>query len=154
MVQFVSLLYVPAWLSAPLAADAPGNDLQLYQDLVRYRAIDKDVAQAALNVMRRHTAYLRPETVVFSLASDAVSEEDKASKAAALLAKEVSEDDAPLVIDSCTSLCHLVDGSRSWLVFSLLDMVASRWLRKAANEWAKDEDYLTFCAFVQAMKIR
>ena len=43
---------------------------------------DKDVAQAALNVMCRYTAYLRPETVAFSLASDAVSDENKTSMAA------------------------------------------------------------------------
>ena len=40
------------------------QDLQLDQDMLRYRAVDKDVAQAAMNVMRRLIP--RPETVDFS----------------------------------------------------------------------------------------
>ena len=34
MVQFLALIYVPAWLAIPLAADAPVNDLVLYQRLL------------------------------------------------------------------------------------------------------------------------
>ena len=79
MVQFLSLLYVPAWLSAALPSDAPRNDLQLFQSLLRYREVDKAVANAALSVMRRHMAYLRPETVVLSLASSAVTDPEKRS---------------------------------------------------------------------------
>lgn len=30
VVQFITLLYAPAWLAAPHAADAAANDLQLY----------------------------------------------------------------------------------------------------------------------------
>ena len=46
------------------------QDLWLDQDVLRYRTVVKDVAQAALNVM--HRLIPRPETVDFSLASDAV----------------------------------------------------------------------------------
>ena len=93
----------PCVLSAPIIADAPGNDLQLYQDLLWYHAVDKDVAQAALNVMHRHRVYLRLETDVFSLASGAVNDEGKMTMAAGLLAAS-DDDGATLVIDSGTLL--------------------------------------------------
>ena len=47
------------------------QDLRLDQVMLRYRAVVKDVAQAALNVMRRLIP--RPEAVDLSLASDAVT---------------------------------------------------------------------------------
>ena len=67
MAQFLLLLYTCAWFRAPVAADAPSNDLCLFQDLVRYRSVDSETADAALGVMRRHMWYLKPSTVVFSL---------------------------------------------------------------------------------------
>ena len=85
---------------------------------------DKDMAQEALNVMRCRTAYIKPETVAFSFASDAVSDEDKTTMATVLLGKEASDDDdATLVIDSGTSLSDLIGGLR--LALSLVGMDVS-----------------------------
>ena len=61
----------------PLAADAPLYDLQLYRDLQWFQDVDRPVADAVLAVMRRHTAYLRPETVVLSLALGAVDADQR-----------------------------------------------------------------------------
>ena len=103
--------------------------------------------------MRRHTAYLRPETVAFSLASDAVSDEDKTTMAAASRGKNESDDDnATLVIDSGTSLADLVDGS-SQLAFSLVGMDASLRMRMAASEWTMDADFLQYRDFVRPVKV-
>ena len=47
-----------------------------------------------------------------------------------------------------------MDGSSSWLVFSLLDMDdTSRRLRTAANEWAVDVDLLRFRASMRSIKV-
>ncbi|KAF0290314.1 hypothetical protein FJT64_001231 [Amphibalanus amphitrite] len=40
MAQFLLLFYVVAWLRAPVAEDAPANDLNLYRSLVRYRHVN------------------------------------------------------------------------------------------------------------------
>ena len=85
MTQLIALLYVCAWLSAPIAANAAQNDLRLYADLLMYRKEDKDVAETALAAMRRHMGYLSPETVVFSLASSEVSEDGKTRAATTLM---------------------------------------------------------------------
>ena len=50
-----------------------------------------------------------------------------------------------------TSLSDMVDGN-AWLVFKLIDMDASRWLNKAAIEWATDSHYLYCCELVHSTK--
>ncbi|KAG7159286.1 hypothetical protein Hamer_G029936 [Homarus americanus] len=77
MAIFVSLLYTPAWLKSPVAEDAPVNDLQLHHELLRYRAVDCEVADAALAVASRHLWYLRSQTVVLSLCSEKLSAAEK-----------------------------------------------------------------------------
>ena len=42
--RFIRPLYVPASLTAPLAAAAAYNDLRLYQNLLRFREVDEVVA--------------------------------------------------------------------------------------------------------------
>ena len=54
--RFISLLYVPAWLTALLAAGAAYNDLRLYQYLLHFREVDEVVIKAALNQMRHNTS--------------------------------------------------------------------------------------------------
>ena len=51
MVTFVARLYKPAWLACPVAVDAPVNDIQLHQDLLQFKAVDGEVAEAALAVV-------------------------------------------------------------------------------------------------------
>ena len=83
--------------------DVPHNDLRLYQTLLRYRSIDEEIADAAIG---RHTGYLKPEIIPLSLASDAVSDADKAAIASALLTNTTPEedDDAVLRVDEHTLL--------------------------------------------------
>ena len=54
MVAFLALLYAPAWLACPAAADAPVLDLALQQDLPCYQQVERDVADAAPTVLARH----------------------------------------------------------------------------------------------------
>ena len=141
--RFICLLYVPAWLTAPLAAEAACTDLRLHQTLQRFREVDEVVAEAALNKMRRHTSYLRPETVVFCLASEAVNADHRADIASTLLTRsddpetEEDADPAASIIDQQTRLPNLVDG-RSWLVFKLLGVDPSSWLKQPVDKWKED----------------
>ena len=64
---------------------------RLYQNLVRNHAVDKNMAQARPWTSCFTT--LRPDVVVFSFASDAVSDEDKTVLTVALLVEEVTTDD-------------------------------------------------------------
>ena len=50
-VLFGALLYSKPWIEAPLAAEAPSLDLQLWSDLKNYEAIDAEVGKAARSVL-------------------------------------------------------------------------------------------------------
>ena len=60
MVTFVALLYTPAWLACPVAADAPVNDIQLHHDLLQFKAVDGEVAEAVLAVVNRQPPLVPP----------------------------------------------------------------------------------------------
>ena len=64
VVQVNGLLYVPQFLKASIGADALVN-LHFVQQLLRYMAVDRDAADAALKVLRRHGWFLTQEMVVF-----------------------------------------------------------------------------------------
>ena len=82
---FNALLYVKAWLSATSAADAPGNDLDMWIDLSWYKEVDSDDATVALNALNRHFWYLTEEIAPFSLFSDHVTDNEKREIARQLL---------------------------------------------------------------------
>ena len=73
---------------------APLNDLSIYNKLLRYKRVDKKVAHAALSTMRRHMAYMKPETVVLRLASKSVNAKEKTAMAQSLLASPRGCNDA------------------------------------------------------------
>ena len=73
MAQFLLLLYVPAWLRAPVAADAPLNDLSLCKNMLQYRQVNQNVSEAARVVIKCHVWYLKPPLAVLSLFSDRVT---------------------------------------------------------------------------------
>ena len=136
-VLFNVLLYVPHFLSAGVGADAPTNDLNLYKKLSQFRAIDSELADTALNVMRRHFWYLTEEVVIFSLFSNKVTEDEKSRIAARLLTIADPVDfpaekpDFPDVLDT-TQLVDLV-GSNSWFIFHRLKL-DSDWLKENVGD--------------------
>lgn len=157
MVQFIILLYARAWLQAPLAGDAPANDLRLYRELVSYKRVDKSAAEAALRVLRRHVWYLRPQLVVFSLFSKETTLTEKAAISVKLLVTprtddfDSSEVESALLLDETTVLADLVDDS-SWLLFEVAS-VGHEWLQKPPTEWNQDAGYNIMKGFVETVKV-
>lgn len=78
-VKFGALIYAAAWVEAPLATEAAGNDLQLWKNLVAYESIDLDIARAARVVLERHLWYLSDELIGLALFSDKVTSVEKAA---------------------------------------------------------------------------
>ncbi|KAF0308284.1 hypothetical protein FJT64_020479 [Amphibalanus amphitrite] len=109
--------------------------------LNRFRDVDRPVADAALAVLRRHTAYLRPQTVVLSLASDVADPGQREALAAAVLSQpETAEpEDTELCLERDTQLADLATDA-SWLLFQLLKMDPRRWLKKPVSLWLRSPD--------------
>ena len=92
--------------------------LRFYWDLQWFQDVDRLVADTTLAVLHRHTAYLRPETMVLSLASGAADADQRQALATALLSQSeaTKPKDAEPCLESCTRLADLVTDS-SWLLF-------------------------------------
>ncbi|KAG7175687.1 hypothetical protein Hamer_G029943 [Homarus americanus] len=154
MAIFVSLLYTPAWLKSPVAEDAPVNDLQLHHELLRYRAVDCEVADAALAVASRHLWYLRPQTVVLSLCSEKLSAAEKKEMATKLSCLEETNDYANnnLVIQQTTRLSDLTD-ERSWMIFKEHHVCGTAWLMSPVEDWEKNEEFMKLKDFSRSLKV-
>ena len=154
VVQFVVLMYAPAWLACPVAADAPALDLALHQKLLSYKTVDSDVAGAALQVAARHVWYLRPQLVPLALCSRRVANEEKETMARALLGFERPEDyaDENVVVVESTTLSDLVD-ERSWLIFDEIGVCEPTWLNLPPAEWGQSGEFIKFEEFVTGLSV-
>ena len=74
---YVVLIHVKTWFSAPLAASAPRNDLQLLKDLINFRKIINRASVLALNKMQNHLWYLNEKVVPLAFFDKEVSVECK-----------------------------------------------------------------------------
>lgn len=86
-VHFGALIYAKSWFSAPLATEAPAQDLQLWYNLKDYEQIDRQIATTAKKVLENHLWYLSDELVGLALFSDNVSTEEKSALLAGSLRK-------------------------------------------------------------------
>ena len=77
--------YSTWWFTCTQICSAPWNDLQLYQNLLRYKEVNKLVATSALKALDRHLWYLTGETVFVSLFSEHVPDQDKSEMTRKLL---------------------------------------------------------------------
>ena len=86
--------------------------------MLQYKEVDEQVASAALAVLNRDLWYLRPQTVVLSLSSEKVTDEEKAEMAAKMRGLESPEEyeEENVVITRTTRLPDLVS-EQLWLVF-------------------------------------
>ena len=83
--EYAVMFYIPYFLTANIGADAAVNDLSLYKKLKKFSQVDKLLAEEALATLSRHLWYLSPSTVLFSLASEKLEDDDKSSIAARML---------------------------------------------------------------------
>ena len=81
---FTATIYVKAWFTAPNSSDAPHNDLCLLQTLECFGLVDKQVAEIALEKMKRHLWYLSEDLIGLVLFSDFVWNSEKEAMIAAL----------------------------------------------------------------------
>ena len=132
----------------------PVNDLQLHHELLRYRTVDCEVADAALAVMNRHLWYLRPQTVVLSLCSEKLSAAEKEEMAIKLSGLEETDDysNDDMVIQHATRLSDLID-ERSWMLFKEHNVCGTAWLTSPAEEWEKDEEFIKLKEFSRSLKV-
>ena len=154
--QYTIKFYVPSFLLATLGRDAPSNDLNLYKSTLKYREVDPELADLALETLDRHRWYLTAQVVPFALFSDNVTEDEKSRMAARLLSLK-REDSVSLglpdfpEVTAGTELWDLVT-SKSWDFFDGLKSNPI-WLTQSVSEWESDPDYRQVKTFVSTVKV-
>ena len=77
-------------MTCGLAIDAPLNDLQLLQRLIRYECVSMDISKCAVKAFSRHLWYLTAEMVPLALFSNKVPlDQLKSVQAACLLSSQL-----------------------------------------------------------------
>ena len=155
--QYAVIHYVPAFLLSSCGRDAAFHDLNLYKSLLLYQAVDKELADSAIATMNRHLWYLTPQTVMFALFSNRVSDDAKSRMAARLLT--LDRPDSPSlgipkfpVITANTELWDLVTEAL-WEFFDVVKSDPLPWLTKSVTEWKAYHDYQSVRAFVSTVKV-
>ena len=149
-VTFVAFVYVPWWLSCPLAADAPSNDLLLLRRLHEFIEVDAVPARAGIKAFNRHTWYLNQENVSLCIFSEDVSDEVKAEIAEVLLklpqnnplsreGKGYGKPKLPVIEGTERKLVSFF-GRDSWKFFQLLKLDSS-FLSVPPHEWHTNESF-------------
>ena len=73
-VDFATLVYSTWWITTNFIEDAPWNDLNLYQSLLKYENVHPEISSSALRAFQLHLWYLTAELVPVVLWSNKVSE--------------------------------------------------------------------------------
>lgn len=152
-VHFGVLLYTRCWMKAALAAEAPGEDLQLWKDLDKYQIFDAEISLAARTVLNHHLWYLSDELVGLAIFSDTVTLEEKGKIVAGFKRKpgdrNVRGNPATL---SCNARLGDFASSRTANLFIKLNLSDS-FLALPPQDWCHDEGYCRAREQVKALLV-
>ena len=152
--QFATIVYVPAWFTAPICVDSVYNDLRFWKALKCYP--EKRIGEISLTILERHFWYLTEEISVFALFSSKITLEEKKKMAKQLLKyprKVDYESGVPTYpVITVNTRPNTLIGQKSWTVFNLLGHNAD-WLKQSPAEWAKDEEFNEANTILRNLKV-
>ena len=153
------------WLTAPVPASAPSNDLILINKLIQYRQIDKDCADAALLAFSRHLWFLTEELVVLGLFCKGVNDATKEKMADKLFSLEhkvcskrkgsgFGKPVFPKIPDKAIENLDLslFIGEDSWTIFSLMKLDHG-FLIKPIKDWPLDDGYCKAKQIINSLSV-
>lgn len=152
-VSFGALIYTKIWIEAPLAADAPINDLLLWKNLKLYEAIDSEISIIARGVLERHLWYLSDELVAFALFSDKLSNSEKTA-----IVQKINVDGGKRLVrgDSAKlaseATLETFASQRTLKTLSVLDIKDS-FLQLPPETWSDNVDYLHGKSCVKNLRV-
>ncbi|XP_049302015.1 uncharacterized protein LOC125775433 [Bactrocera dorsalis] len=160
---FIVNLYVKMWCQASNAISAPSNDLQLVQNVIKYRRIDQGVSEKVLGKYLLHLWYLNPELICLSLFDKNVSNKIKRKMAKKFLSYtnlteerssrimrvQVSENEAVNLFKNISLQNFVSDQS---LAFFEYFKVKTDFLTEDPKKWSENKDFLKLQSFVRSMK--
>ena len=151
--QFGVLLYTKFWMEAPLAAEAPANDLEFWNSLQSYLVIDTEIATAAMKVVQNHLWYLSDELVGLALFSDRVTADEKQRMIKAM-EKEPGKRQVrgnPTMMTEGVTLGDLAS-KRTRKILSRLE-IAESFVKLPPSLWPTNPDYQNGKERVKALRV-
>lgn len=148
-------VYIKAWMTAPLAACAPYNDLLLMKSLVEYENINEAVSKAASTKLSAHMWYLSEELVGLALFDRNVPSSMKRGMVQSLEIE--GEDDPPKRVQMNLPAIHASElkdftTSTSKTLFQKMKL-PDGFLVTDPDTWEDDEDFQTALSIVKGMKV-
>jgi len=125
MCVFSVVLYLRAWVTAPLAASAPRSDLKLLEDLYNFREYHAEMSKATCKKLMGHLWYLSEQLVGLAFFDTEVPITTKSKMVAALQKKPASGIARPglkrITIQASTASTHSLEDFVSFNTRALLE---------------------------------
>ena len=151
---FSVTVYIKAWFTAPIAACAPNNDIQLLKDLLAY-STHSNVSKATFAKLSLHLWYLSEELVGLAFFDPNVS---AATKCAMVKSMQREGENEPLKrIKLATRLvpdCRLEDfvTQNTWGLFDKLG-IETAFLEHDPESWSSNDDFQKGMEIVKNIKV-
>lgn len=152
---FICFVYLKSWFTAPFSIQAPLNDLQCFERLAVFQAVNSDVAKVATKALLRHTWYLSEELIAFGFFDDRIDIKTKARMVEAMRTKQGLQIPLkrPQVTGSPRSLSiEDFETTNTDRFFTILG-IQSGWLEKEPCSWNEDSDYLASKQIVSGLSV-
>ena len=162
---FILIFYVKAWLQSPLPTAAARNDLSFMFKMMRYRQVVKPTtAMAVMQSCFRHLWYLVPQTVVFALFDQGLSDQQKEAMGKKLHGLDRTKIEAgkpafPFVDLSGNEMHEMPCMSSfvtpdSWLLFDILGLTEDQdWLTVPAAHWENFSQFRKLKEFAENVSV-
>lgn len=141
---FAVKIYLKNWFECPKATLAPANDLQMMKDLLKYKATNLKIANAAFKTMSRHMWYLSEKLIGLAFFESTVSVEQK--RAMVLSLDKIAPPNPPrkITVDenkiANQELHHFV--TKNTREFFKEMQICEDFLNKDPSFWTEDDNYL------------
>ena len=161
MCLFAVTLYLKSWITAPLAASAPQNDLTLLQDLHRYRQHNDTISRVTCTKLEGHLWYLSEQLVALAFFDHDVPASTKRKMVTALQMDSVDDDDelepppnrisTTAVSASGTGLENFVTRKTRRLFLKL--RISPDFLSSDPETWENRDDYKKACNIINKLQV-
>ena len=152
---FVVKLYLKSWYTCQVARYAPSNDLQLYKDIISYKACNSKVSSVAAKGLSNHMWYVSERLVGLALFDERFSSNEKAAMVTALKkpGQAVPEKRIKLSENHIhgKGVCNFITNNSLHLLSSL--GINASFLQKSPQTWSGDESYIMGKAIVDDLKV-
>lgn len=152
---FTVRVYAKYWYTAPSAASAPGNDLQLLKDLKMYERINEKISKAALKKIMGQLWYLSEELVGFAFFDDKIDIQTKKNMVKALNNEGLEYCPKRITLESDLVLHKNIEdfvSSNTYRFFRITGM-SPDFLKTEVETWNNDDSYIRNKAIVQNMRV-